>query len=308
MIFSRKQIIVTHNGSFHADDIFACATLAWYLETKGKKYRIVRTRDESIIAKADYVLDVGGIYDHEHKRYDHHQPEGAGMRNNDIPYASFGLIWKHYGPSLCSDIRIADDIDRRLAQPIDAIDNGVSITDCNDHGLYDYGIHGVVSAYQATSNETTKEHDKYFLYLVNFFKGVLKRELIHTQERYITIENIINQYSNQEDTSIVICSEKVSISIAMQALGDHKEVAYVIAKSGSNNWKALALRNNQSSFESRVPFPKAWAGKRNKELQELSGVDDAVFCHNSCNYICVAKSKEGALALAKRSLELHKKK
>ena len=58
--FSKKKIVVTHNGTFHADDIFSAATLSILLDGKIK---IIRTRDAEIISKADYVFDVGGEYD-----------------------------------------------------------------------------------------------------------------------------------------------------------------------------------------------------------------------------------------------------
>lgn len=61
-LFSKKQTLVTHDGTFHADDIFACATLSLYLKNNIK---IIRTRDPKIIEKGDYVFDVGGVYDPE---------------------------------------------------------------------------------------------------------------------------------------------------------------------------------------------------------------------------------------------------
>ena len=53
-----KKRLVTHNGSFHADDLFAAATLSLYLDKKGFDYEIVRTRDMAVINKADYVVDL----------------------------------------------------------------------------------------------------------------------------------------------------------------------------------------------------------------------------------------------------------
>ena len=40
---------------------------------------------------ADIVIDVGGQYDPDAGRFDHHQRGGAGERENGIPYSSFGL-------------------------------------------------------------------------------------------------------------------------------------------------------------------------------------------------------------------------
>ena len=59
----KKIRIVTHNGTFHADELLAVAALEIYL--KDKAYEVIRTRDMEIIKSADYVVDVGGIYDSE---------------------------------------------------------------------------------------------------------------------------------------------------------------------------------------------------------------------------------------------------
>src|ERR1035437_8037366 len=97
-ILKQKKILVTHNGIFHADDIFATATLSLLLDGHIK---VTRTRDENLIKSADYVYDVGGIYDPALNRFDHHQVGGAGKRDNGIPYAAFGLVWMQYGETVC---------------------------------------------------------------------------------------------------------------------------------------------------------------------------------------------------------------
>src|SRR3989344_6430775 len=97
--------LITHNGSFHADDIFAAATFILYLERTNNDFsaqggpalgwEIIRTRDEEIIKSGDYVFDVGGVYDEVENRFDHHQKGGAGQRppppeGGAVGYASFG--------------------------------------------------------------------------------------------------------------------------------------------------------------------------------------------------------------------------
>lgn len=73
--------IVTHDGIFHADEIFAIATLLYFRSTvqdiEDENYEIIRTRDKDKIeqAKSDadiYVIDVGGEYDIDKKNFDHH--------------------------------------------------------------------------------------------------------------------------------------------------------------------------------------------------------------------------------------------
>ncbi|WOD07725.1 MYG1 family protein [Marinomonas sp. GJ51-6] len=115
------KLIATHNGNFHADDVFAVAALKHILPS----IKLIRTRDLNVIAKADIVLDVGGIYDPKTDRFDHHQKGGAGARENGIPFSSFGLIWQKYGVEICSGSKeIADSLDKNLVSVIDAIDCG----------------------------------------------------------------------------------------------------------------------------------------------------------------------------------------
>ena len=59
----------THDGRFHADEIFALAILNLiYPDLK-----IVRSRDEKVYNKADIIVDVGHIYNPENLIFDHHQ-------------------------------------------------------------------------------------------------------------------------------------------------------------------------------------------------------------------------------------------
>ena len=78
-----KIKIVTHSSDFHTDDLFAVATILLALGDT-KDFEIIRSRDMSVIETGDYVVDVGGIYDPEKNRFDHHQEGGAGKRDNGI--------------------------------------------------------------------------------------------------------------------------------------------------------------------------------------------------------------------------------
>lgn len=303
-IFKKKKVIVAHNGSFHADDIFACATLMLYLDSHNQPYKVIRSRNDTHIKNADYVIDVGGVYDKTTNRFDHHQPGGAGKRDNGIPYASFGLVWEKFGLELSKgNETIMQDIDRRIAQPIDAIDNGISISMPSELGLCDYGIYGIIGAYQNTWKESGKEDMQAdnFLYLVNFFKPLLAREIDRSLHRLEMIDRIQEIYDTAENKVILEIPYHVSVSALVQVLHKHKEVIYIVCRSNSN-WKALAMRKEACSFENRKSLPSSWAGKRGKELAEITGVPDALFCHNAV-WMAVAGSKEGAWKLAELALE-----
>src|SRR5919107_4332898 len=112
--------VATHPGNFHADDVFAVATLGL---AEGA-LEVVRTRDRELIAAADARIDVGGRDDPATGDYDHHQKGGAGARENGVRYASFGLVWRRYGAALTGDEETARAIDDRLVQGVDANDTG----------------------------------------------------------------------------------------------------------------------------------------------------------------------------------------
>ena len=68
-----------------------------------------------------------------------------------------------------------------------------------------------------------------------------------------------------------------------------------------NSWGVKAIRDDIKSFKNRKDLPASWSGLKDEELQKISGVSDAVFCHRAL-FFAVAKSKEGAIALAKKAL------
>lgn len=67
---AKYKLVGTHSEAFHCDEVLATSMLLRTAEFKNAI--IVRTRDYGILEKLDIVADVGGVFDHEKKRYDHH--------------------------------------------------------------------------------------------------------------------------------------------------------------------------------------------------------------------------------------------
>ena len=168
--------LITHNGSFHTDDIFAAAMLSIMMERANEPFEIVRTRDEEIFKNAtadDYIFDVGGIYDEVGNRFDHHQVGGAGRREEEpkIEYSSFGLVWKKFGAEFCGSQEVAFAIDKKLVQPVDAIDNGFDLAE-KKYSIFPYLIQDVFSSMVPTWQEDL-DVDKMFLKCVEMAKEIL---------------------------------------------------------------------------------------------------------------------------------------
>lgn len=296
----KKITIVTHSGQFHTDDVFAVATLQLLLE-KDFSPTIIRTRDEKIINNADYVVDVGEVYDPAAKRFDHHQSEGAGVRDDSIPYASFGLVWKEYGEEVCGgDKDIALSIEQKLVKPVDAMDNGISFMKSEREGLFMYDLKDLTFAYKNTWKEGDGVLDKNFEYLTGFAQELIKREisvLKDIRESDIEVNKIIAQ---QQDKTLLILDKPYQYELVVSM---HPYILLVVhPKRQDGTWAVETARNSLRSYESRIQLPEEWAGKRDVELIQLTGVDDAVFCHRG-RFIAVAKSREGVLKLAHIALE-----
>src|SRR3989344_6842398 len=296
--------LVTHNGSFHTDDIFAAATLEMYLEKQGESFEVIRTRDEEIIKNADYVFDVGGIYNAEENRFDHHQKGGAGGRakgdgGNGIEYASFGLVWKKFGAELCGSQKAADLIDQKLVAPIDAHDNGIDLVE-NKNAISPYFIQQAFLAMRPTWREEDITDDEMFLKSVEIAKIILSREIIQAQDGVRAEEIVMSVYKNTQDKRIIILDKYYPFEYILQ---NFPEPLFVICPSRTikDKWSAKAVREDPKTFKNRKDFPKSWAELRDEELQKVSGVSDAIFCHRAL-FLAVAKSKEGAIALARKAL------
>lgn len=283
--------IVTHSGNFHTDEVFACAVLS--ILNDGA-VEIVRSRDPEVWATADYVVDVGGVYDEAKGRFDHHQIGGAGTHENGIPYSSIGLVWKAYGEKLTGSPYAARVINERFVQPVDAGDNGVETFIVKDK-IAPVLIHDAISAFRPAWNEDRTEDDGFFD-AFDMAKKMLTRAIINACAEEEGKQRAEEAYGHMEDKRIVVLEDHYPW---YEALGSKPEPLYVVKPDRANQgrWKVEAVRSDVHAFKNRKDLPISWAGERDQELANISGVPDAIFCHTK-RFIAVAGSKEGALALA----------
>lgn len=283
--------IATHSGSFHADDVFSIA--AFQLLLGKENIEVIRTRDEAIIATGDYVVDVGGVYDHAAKRYDHHQV-GAPIRDNGIPYAGFGLMWRHYGEEICGSAEVAQKIEEKLCWPVDLGDNAISVWETGLHDIRPFEWDGVLKVWQAEPS-LGEDPDTHFLQAVDVARSYLERLIIKQRIKVEQREVAMDLYENSTDKTMIVSDSYIPRSLFIE----YPEVNLVVfPRADTNDWMAVAVQIEDGGFATRVRFPEAWAALRDEELAAASGLADAVFCHKD-RYMFIAKSKESVLQAAK---------
>lgn len=106
----------THNGTFHADEVTACSLLLLFDCVDREK--IVRTRDSHILDSCEYVCDVGGLYDPDLKRFDHHQISYKGA------LSSAGMVLLYLRTQGIIPNKIYESLNKALVWGVDAHDNG----------------------------------------------------------------------------------------------------------------------------------------------------------------------------------------
>lgn len=305
-IFKKKKIIVTHNGVFHADDLFACATLSLWFKKHNQPFKIVRTRNPEKIKTADIVFDVGGIYDPKLNRFDHHQPGGAGNRENGIPYAAFGLVWKHFGLELCDgNTEVHNMLDTKIAAPLDAIDNGVDVVIPKFDGVMPYGGEQPFLIFSPTWKEDESRTDEIFLELSKRVAEVIAREIKVAKTDNEGRRVLIEAYEKAIDKRMIEISIAIPRYLFQKVLSIFPEPLYLVYPSGTTtSWKVEAIPKTPTTLESRKKFPETWCAlfDNQKNLTEVTGVADTLFCHRG-GFLVTVKSKESALKLAKIALK-----
>jgi uncharacterized UPF0160 family protein len=283
--------IATHNGNFHADDVFSVAALKHIFPS----FKLIRTRDVELINKADIVIDVGGEHAPEAGRFDHHQRGGAGARANGIPYSSFGLIWQKYGLALCQNNQaVADRVDAGLVSTIDAIDCG-----------HVEGVSKGISLSQTISmfNPTWQEESNFdacFDEAVEFASRMLIRFIASANGSIDAKDIVAKAIKNADDPRVIVLEKYTPWKKTVHILSD--DALYMVYPSHSGQWIVQTVPVEPGSFEDRKSLPKAWAGLSDKEFQDETGIDDAVFCHNGL-FIAGTKSFQSTMKLAAMALQ-----
>ncbi len=301
-------MICTHDGGWQTDEVTASAILYLYLrkEFEGESIEFYRTRNEGDWPHADYLVDIGGVYDHERKRYDHHQPRGAGFRNNGVPYASAGLVWLHYGPILTGSVPVAEMVDRRIIQHIDAIDNHFPLYDMN---VWESGVYGIADILAIFHKDKHNEHsDESFKKAVMFMVAVLSHEISSHQEmeanRQILHATIKKAYEITPDKRILVFSDignwRSNISPRQ-----YPEPLLIVSPRG-NSWTVETILLDKEMRKVRMPMPEKWGGLRGDDFVRESGVRGVIFCHSNL-YMAKTKNRFAALELARTAIEIYEK-
>ena len=300
MTKNKKIKLITHDGSFHTDDLFAAAALSLYFKKKNKSFEIIRTREAGRIKEGDFVFDVGGIYNEKKNRFDHHQKTFKKKRKNGIKYSSFGLIWKKFGKEITGSEEIAKKIEEILVEQIDAVDNGIDVAEPLFENMIPLGIGDFFLVNSPTWKENRLSLNKIFLEQMELAAIFLKRMIKVAKDNLAGEKIITNAYRKSKNKRIIKLKKNFSRFLIQKTLSRFREPLYVVYPSQyGKNWKIEAIVKNANTMQSRKPFPKAWRGfmDNDKKADKIIGIKGIIFSHPN-GFLITLRSEEGAMKLA----------
>ncbi|KAJ1661100.1 hypothetical protein IWQ61_000036 [Dispira simplex] len=319
-----QKTIGTHNGTFHCDEALAVYLLIQ--TTKFADAQIVRTRDAKVLATCDAVVDVGGVYDADAHRFDHHQRgfEEVFSEHHTTKLSSAGLVYKHFGREIIAQLLNLEEesvetlyikLYDEFVEALDAIDNGIAQYPKEVEPRYKDSTHlaARVSRLNPWWNQPDTDLDARFRRAMALAGGEFTERVRYYGLAWLPAYDLVYQAVKQRETvdqqgKIVVletpCPWKDHIYAIEEKLHLTNSILYVLYPDTANgNWRVQAVPVSNGSFESRKPLPEFWRGCRDSELSEKAKLPGCVFVHAS-GFIGGHQTKDGALALARKALEL----
>jgi uncharacterized UPF0160 family protein len=318
----RPTLIATHNGTFHADDVFGVGVLMGAFP----RHELLRTRQQAAIDAADFAVDVGGEWVPERGRFDHHQRgfDGArpaqtvnGLEQPGVGYASAGLVWSTHGAAYARALAqtrgfalnedaiasIVHSIDHSLVQYLDMVDTG--------QGEVAPGIFGLSSLIAQLNTNWLEERgldvqakaqlqDARFVEAVAITRKFLDQAIVKKIGQILAVDTV--RQAPRLLNGRVLHLREGGMPWTRVVVDEMPDVRLVIyPDSDGSQFQVKTVPVEVGSFDSRMDLPAAWAGLRDEEMAAVTGVGDSVFCHLNL-FIAGARSFDGAVRLAELAL------
>lgn len=229
------KVALTHAGEFHSDDVFGTAFL-----------KIINP--DIVIKRVNEVPQdfKGLVFDIGLGEFDHHML-GNEVRDNGIPYASFGKLWKAFAIELYGEF-VYQKIDKNFIEHLDLSDNT---------GIKD-SLATAISVFNPL--EKRKNSDNEFNEAVIFAKKILEKMIAKEQRNEQESLIVQKYYENSKDKRIIVLDKHYHYRDYLPKT----EALYVIFPSERGGYGATAIPKSSDTVELKHPFPEDWVKNKPK--------------------------------------------
>lgn len=290
---------ITHSGIFHGDEVFATVILAKVAELQGKNVVLARTfKVPENLSDDVIVYDIGG------GALDHHQKGGNGIRANEVPYAACGLVWSEFGHLLTADSSnhgfVWRIVESMLIQGVDAVDNG-SLPKM-DYPARILSVSSIISTFNPLW-DSEEESDEAFLKAVSMAE-IIFDNVLNSAKAKARAEEIVEEAIEKSEGGVMVLNRFAPWQefIFSSENPKAKEILFVVFPSnrGGFNWQGVP--ECPGSFNVKKATPKKWWGLSVSDLQNVTGVATATFCHNN-GFLGAADTLEDTIKMARLAVE-----
>ena len=256
--------VVTHDGIFHADEVFACALLC--IAYGRNNVGIIRSRHSKVLEvatqnKDTWTIDVGNSYNPSLLNFDHHMRDFDVTNSFGNKLSSFGMVVQELlHRNFFTEVK---DSLLEFSNKVDMLDNGVKKAEdlIFLSVLNSYSDNEVINFYAALEVAMT-----YLRSLINQWK----------EERIINMR-LNDSLGNMTEDGIIYNTDYIPVDERANAVPEAKLVVYK-SKAGTFNIQSVNVGETKD-FSVRCPTPEAWRGLRDDELIRASGGLPLTFCH-----------------------------
>jgi uncharacterized UPF0160 family protein len=315
--------IGTHSGFYHLDDVLASVILTKVFP--GAK--VLRSNELAVheAAHCSVVYDVGMVYDHSRKLYDHHQMgynETMGpSRFADIKLCAVGLIWKHYGETYLAQVWPPQAKEKSTIPNVEKIfwrvyEGFIAAIDVNDNGLSSKlgMLRDETSLYERTKRMNSEGRTfENAMHLVNTeFVAYINHLIMHWLPSFAIVHEAFCKRVADADPSgkiVVIYAARVNgaeehVRYLEQLYNVKEPVLYTVKFDQSRNqWVSFAVAKSDTTLECRKPFPATWRGLSDAALSKVTGIEGCRFVHAN-GFLAAHADLDGIMRMVRLALEM----
>ncbi|HIT38007.1 MAG TPA: MYG1 family protein [Candidatus Onthousia faecipullorum] len=289
---------ITHNGTMHADEVFATAFLSIYF----KNFKVARVSEVPEDLSSNTI-----IYDIGKGKFDHHQTD-ARVRENGIKYSSFGLLFEEYGLDYLKKLKLKNTkaiynyLIKDFIEGIDAIDNGVFPEIKANYKVKT--VSDIIKIFNPSYKSNDNE-DEQFIKVVSLAELILTEELKNVIGK-VNASSKVKKLLNKTKSSILILDEYLPYEETVLTSLSGKKIKFVIYPSNRGGYGIKTVPVSTTDKTSRVYFPKAWGGLTNSDLEQVTGIKGSLFCHTN-RFLMTSCNLDTAIKLAEKAIDANEK-
>ncbi len=301
-------IIQTHDKRFHTDDVGAISLLNSYYQQKNTRVHLIRSRDPSLLNTSHILVDVGGVYDPETLRFDHHQKgcEEYFADGFNVKLSSIGMVWKHYGKELLGmyiqshpdfnqiDIEkyiegLHTEVYLKSIQEIDGHDNGMTPTSGGKTNYWTYmTIGNIISSYNTSNTNDEDGQRKAFHQATNMFGTIFEKRLEDIIRKYVDYQvgyGFVQEQIEQSthNTAYLIITDKTistpTVFKSLNKLDPDGKIKFIVFNPEDEDEITIRTRGKKENIrEPMIPIlsKEVLVEKLGPDLE-----DEIIFVHNN---------------------------